>query len=248
MDELLHDAAGAGEMDVATDAEVWAFLDAHTGSSRTDLLDVWVSVFWSKVEVGESRHQRMISVAAGAFAEARAGYFPARLAMDRLEEAFLTAVARDPQPGGRQRRSRTGAVALSEWRGISAWAVAQANAADLGRVHARVKAEVPDGDDLSWIPDEIPGRIADEVLAGPSTQTDTQRTVRLIEDTPFRQTRRDFAGQAGRVTAGGLVTSPQMFFDRQYGVLAMRLAKAVLALGPIATDATRELYWYDGGV
>src|SRR5262249_49502928 len=136
LDELLGDAAPG--MDAATDAEVRAFIKEHTEAARPELLDGWVTTFEAKVAEGESRHQRMLSVAAGAFAEARAGYFPARVAMERLETAFLAAVTRDPLPGSQQRAARGKGMAASEWMGISAWAVAQANDTDIADVRARV--------------------------------------------------------------------------------------------------------------
>lgn len=150
VDELLGEATPG--MDAATDAEVRAFLTEHTGATRPELLDGWVTTFEAKVAAGESRHMRMLSVAAGAFAEARAGYFPARAAMERLEAAFLAAVTREPVPGSQQGRARGGGMAASEWMGISAWAVAQANATDIAAVRERVAEKMPDGDDLSWIP------------------------------------------------------------------------------------------------
>lgn len=165
--ELLHDAGG-GE-DAASDKEVLAFLDTHTGNRRPELLDAWVSIFEQKIAQGESRHQRMISVAAGAMSEARAGYFPARQAMERLEQAFLDAVTKEPVPGSQQGSARGSGMAKSEWMGISAWGVGQADAADLGDIHARVNEKMPDGNDLSWIPNQAPPGVdpdTGEVLDG----------------------------------------------------------------------------------
>lgn len=140
--DLLHDS-NPGQ-DAATDAEVRAFLNDHNDATRPGLLDVWVSLFTTKASEGESRHDRMISVCAGAMAEARAGYYPARAAMERLETAFLDAVTKDGH--GKQGKARGPGMARSEWAGISAWAVAQANAANLDEVHARVTEKVPDTD------------------------------------------------------------------------------------------------------
>lgn len=159
VDELLGDATPG--MDAATDAEVRTFLTEHTDATRPELLDGWVTTFEAKVAEGESRHMRMLSVAAGAFCEARAGYFPARAAMERLEAAFLAAVTRDPLPGSQQRAARGKGMAASEWMGISAWAVAQANDADIADIRARVAEKMPDGDDLSWIPGYTEGGGAD---------------------------------------------------------------------------------------
>lgn len=160
--ELLHDSNPSE--DAASDAEVHAFLNDHNDANRPGLLDVWVSLFTTKAGEGESRHGRMISVCAGAMAEARAGYYPARTAMERLETLFLDAVTKDGH--GKQGKARGIGMARSEWAGISAWAVAQANAANLDEVRARVADKVPDGDDLSWIPSE-PGHDDTEPWAAP---------------------------------------------------------------------------------
>lgn len=156
--ELLHDTTNA--QDAATDIEVRAFLDEHMASHRPALLDAFISTFRAKVEAGESRHDSMVSVCAGAMTEARAGYYPARVAMERLEEAFLEAVSADGH--GHQGKARTSGIARSEWMGISAWGVAQAKAANLDEVHARLAEKVPDGDDLSWINSELPGDDEDD--------------------------------------------------------------------------------------
>lgn len=231
--ELLHDASG-GE-DAASDEDVLAFLDTHIGAARPELLDAWVSTFEQKVAEGESRHQRMVSVAAGAMAEARAGYFPARDAMERLEEAFLAAVTHDPVPGGKQGNPRGSGMARSEWMGLSAWAVAQATTADLDEVHARVTEKMPDGNDLSWIPDETPPGV------DPNTEEILDEQAGGFEDSPVLT-----GPAAGR--RGSLRTSPEMFFSKHDGLLALELAKAVLAMGPLTTDHGGALYQYASGV
>jgi hypothetical protein len=104
-----------------------------------------MSVFLTAVTEGESRHARMVSVATGAMSEARAGLYPARAAAETLEALFADAVT-TPMPG---RAVRTPATARSEWRGILAWAVAQAQVADLQAVRARAAAAVP-ADTLSF--------------------------------------------------------------------------------------------------
>ena len=159
--ELLHDAT-PGE-DAATDEQVQAFREAHTGTERVELLDVWCALYARKVADGESRHDRMLSVLAGACKEARAGYFPATAAVDRLEAAFLAAVAAPPQPGSKQRNARAGSTAAGEWLGILAWAVGQADAADLDEVRARATDKVPS---LSaWLEDRPPEQIGSSPAA-----------------------------------------------------------------------------------
>jgi hypothetical protein len=89
----LPEAAGAA--DAATDAEVEAFLDAHTTGSRPELLDVWWRQFAKDVDEGASRHTSMVSKLAGAMKEAAAGLLDARTAADTLESMFLAAVSRE---------------------------------------------------------------------------------------------------------------------------------------------------------
>jgi len=150
---LLDDAADAA--DAATDTEISAFLDAHTDTTRPELLDVWCSTFTRKVQAGESRHQTAVTVATGAMKEARAGYLDARTAADTVGGLFLDAVGRPPVADGRQGDARNGAAARSEWAGVLAWAVAQAEAADLDTVRARVAEKVP-GRQLSTAVDSSP--------------------------------------------------------------------------------------------
>nr|CAA9311450.1 MAG: DNA primase [uncultured Nocardioidaceae bacterium] len=116
--KLLDDATEAS--DAATDAQVEAFLDKHTDASRHELLEAWCRTYVRKVEAGESRHDRMVSVLTGAMKEARAGYFDARTAAATLAGLFLVAVRRGPLPGGKQGVARTPGQARSEWAGILA--------------------------------------------------------------------------------------------------------------------------------
>jgi hypothetical protein len=140
---LLDDATDA--TDAASDTQVDAFLDTHVDEQRPELLGVLMTVFLNAVAQGESRHTRMVSVATGAMSEARAGLYPARKAAEALETLFLDAVTTEA-PG---KATRTPAVARSEWRGILAWAVAQAQAADLQQVRARAAQQVP-ADNLTF--------------------------------------------------------------------------------------------------
>ena len=79
---------------------------------------------------------------AGAMKEAAAGLLDAKDAADTLEGVFLPAVAQ-PAAGVKQGKPRTGAVARNEWRGLLAWAVAQAKAADPDATRARITEKVP---------------------------------------------------------------------------------------------------------
>jgi hypothetical protein len=137
--DLLPDAADA--QDAATDAQVLAFLAEHTGAARPELVNVWCHLFDKEVHQGGSRHMAMVPKLAGAMKEARAGYFPAQLAADTFEGLFLDAVAQEPK--GKQGAPRSGAIARNEYAGLLSWAVAQALAADLDEVRARVEQKVP---------------------------------------------------------------------------------------------------------
>jgi hypothetical protein len=157
--DLLPDAEDATE--AATDAQVEAFLDAYTWAERPELVAGWVTIFNKKVAAGDSRHERMVKVCAGAMKEARAGYINARQAADGLEAAFVAAVSQEPIPGSQQREARKGGMARGEWAGILAWAVAQAKAADMEEVKARVAKKMPSGGtviDDDWLGD-IPGNV-----------------------------------------------------------------------------------------
>jgi hypothetical protein len=82
--------------------------------------------------------------------EARAGYLSATDALAALKPIFINAVAL----GGSTGKVRTGSAAESEWRGILAWGVGQALAADLKQVRARVEEKMPDN--VEWV-DRIGG-------------------------------------------------------------------------------------------
>ena len=75
--------------------------------------------------------------------EARAGYYPARAAVDALRPMFIEEVAKPPASAD-QNPPRFGKVAQSEFHGILAWAIGQANGADLGDVRERAEQKMPD--------------------------------------------------------------------------------------------------------
>jgi hypothetical protein len=135
--ELLDDTTPAE--DAATDAQVAKFLKTHKGAERPGILAGWVTALQQHFETG-SRHNGAVSVTTGAAKEARAGYFPAQVAFDTLRPMFITTATRPPTGNEHQ---RTEAEAIGEWNSIIAWAVAQANAADLDEVRARVDDKMP---------------------------------------------------------------------------------------------------------
>lgn len=164
--EALPDATNAA--DAATDAQVAAFLAEHTTSARPGLLDIHSAAFANKVAAGESRHHSMTGHLAGAMKEARLGLLDAKLAADTLEVVFLAAVAQTPQ--GKQGSARTGAQARNEWRGLLAWAVAQAFASDPAEVLARVNEKV---DMLGWIKNQAVAGTTAPVATGNESAGET---------------------------------------------------------------------------
>jgi putative DNA primase/helicase len=141
--ELLDDASPAE--DAASDEVVRTFISTHIAASRPAILAGWVSALTNKCAEG-SRHNGGRSVAVGAAKEARAGYFPAQLAFDTLGRIFVAAAMRSPTGGERQRTERE---AAAEWDDLIAWAVGQANAADLDDVRARTAEKMPDN--VEWV-------------------------------------------------------------------------------------------------
>jgi hypothetical protein len=117
---LLPDTAEA--VDAATDAEVAAFLAAHTAAIRPRNLELTLADMEKRIRSGGSRHDTALAKTCLALREAAAGYFPAAEAARRIGEVFTAAACREMPP----RRTRIAAEARSEYAGIVAWAVAQA--------------------------------------------------------------------------------------------------------------------------
>jgi hypothetical protein len=122
--ELLPDAADA--QDAATDAEVAAFLAAHTARWQPHRLDLTVTDLAKRIAAGEARHDTALVKTCLALREAAAGYFPAAEAVRRIGAVFTAAACRDMP--GRETKTRTPDIAASEYAGIAAWAVGQIGA------------------------------------------------------------------------------------------------------------------------
>lgn len=152
--EQLPDAADAN--DAATDREIRAFLEHHTGASRPELFTGVLTQWATALATGESRHQIMLRTAAGAMREAAAGLYSALNAAEHLQRAFIDAMSR--------RRDRTERIlppgqARAEFGGILAWAIAQVPAADLDAVREAVDERLQR--------DDFSGLIAPVSLATP---------------------------------------------------------------------------------
>ncbi len=98
----------------ATDAQVEAFLDRHTGSTDPAMLQGPLTRYADDVAAGGSRHEAALSVTCWAMREAAEGRYSAREAAEKIGQTFGESLAADR---GRSPRS--------EWAGILAWAVAQ---------------------------------------------------------------------------------------------------------------------------
>jgi putative DNA primase/helicase len=136
--ELLDDASPAS--DAANDVQVAAFLAEHTEATRPRIMAGWAKALQTKFETG-SRHTGAVSVTVGALKEARAGYFSAQAVVDILGSLFVAAATRGPTGGEKQRNEKG---ALAEYASIVAWAVSQANAADLDEVRKRTEEKMPE--------------------------------------------------------------------------------------------------------
>ncbi len=124
----LPDAAEA--QDAATDAEVAAFLAAHTASWQPHRLELTVADLEKRINAGDSRHDTAVVKTCLALKEAARGMFSAADAVRRIGEVFTAAAVREVQ--GRKARTRT--EAASEYAGIVAWAVAQATVSPVSPV------------------------------------------------------------------------------------------------------------------
>lgn len=140
LSELLPEAGETAKS--VTDAEVENFLDKHQKANRPELLAVHCASFRKAVAAGESRHDSMTGRLSGAMKEAAAEFIDARLAADTLESLFFEAVTAAPV-SDKQKDARSPAEAKNEWRGLLAWAVAQAKLADPADTRARVSDRVP---------------------------------------------------------------------------------------------------------
>lgn len=107
-----------------TDAELEAFLDAHTGGgcgreNCRHKIDGPVSNYNAKVDDGASRYQTLVAVAPWAFSEAVAGCYPARELVEALRTAYHTRFG--PEDG-----ERLGRIAAELLR-VMKWGAAQAD-------------------------------------------------------------------------------------------------------------------------
>lgn len=113
--DALPDAADSA--DPATDAAVEAFLAEHTEAIRPALLQPVLHKFDADVAAGGARHDALRDCSLWAAREARAGLYSAGAARDALWSRFHAAMLAKPTADR---------FPASEFRGVFAWAVAQA--------------------------------------------------------------------------------------------------------------------------
>jgi replicative DNA helicase len=140
---LLPDATDA--QDAATDAEVAAFIAAHTAHWQPHRLELTVADLEKRIKAGESRHETTLVKTTLALEEAARGFFSAAAAARRIGEVFAAAACWDV-PG---HVTRTAAEAASEYAGIIAWAVAQVTAGNESQAGAGGSGSSPGS---SWEP------------------------------------------------------------------------------------------------
>jgi AAA domain len=238
--ELLDD--GKPGKDAATDAAVAAFLAAHTGESRPELLRGRVAQFGSKAAAGESRHSAMVPIVTGAMEETRAGYYPAATAVAELRAVFVAAVTKPP-------RARTDTQARAEFAGILAWAVAQAQAADLDTVRAGVAERMP-RDDLEGLLPLVHPRLRDTMRETAMTQQNTPTDGNLAEviDLKSRDAVKQAAGRRVHLTRAADVRDDTPTWAWTYnGAGRIQLATLCLFAGRPASGKSTAARWFAAG-
>ena len=169
--DLLDDAADP--VDAASDAEVGAFLDAHTAGRNTAAMDALLRAFDRKAAAGTSRHQAALGVAVSLAEEAAVGAYPARTAFEALRDRFVAAVTHDGH--GQQGPSRTDAEAAAEYAGIARYAVGKAAAADPAATRERLAAKAPAAPAVVLPPHDTPGGADPAAEGGDSATASTYR-------------------------------------------------------------------------
>jgi P4 family phage/plasmid primase-like protien len=126
--------------DTATDAQVAAFLDRHSGGTRTEAITGLANALKAKLERGASCHMSTLGVVTSAMAEAAAGLYPARQAADTIWPIYRGTATTGTSTG----RVLTAAEARHAFNGILAWAVGQATPDKAAAAAARLKDKMPD--------------------------------------------------------------------------------------------------------
>lgn len=115
----------------ATAAEFAAFVTAHDGGERFGPLDRILATIDAELP-RSARHPLFVGWVATAMREARAGFYPAQTALDRLGQRFVAAEGRG------EGKVRNVAEQAREWSGIVSWAVGQAATSDPDETRAHL--------------------------------------------------------------------------------------------------------------
>lgn len=124
-------SGSAEAADAVSDAAVQAFLDEHTEASRPGALAGRVKGLQEYLAAGNGRHTGTLPFLIGAIEEAAAGLYPAQAVVDAMGPLFFASVVDDG--------SRSAPTAWLEFHGLLAFAIGQAEIADLDAVRARVE-------------------------------------------------------------------------------------------------------------
>lgn len=110
---------GKPGLDAASDSTVARFMSAHTRASMPATVGVILEKFRKDQQSGASRHEAATTAAAWIMRDAKAGLLNAADATESLHQAFVEAM-----------QGERGRPVESEWQGIVAWAVGQAEEVD----------------------------------------------------------------------------------------------------------------------
>lgn len=124
--------------DTATDAQVKAFLDANANGTLTEGISGLANTLRAKIDRGASCHMSTLGVVTDAMAEAAAGLYPARDALNAIWPIYRTTVTTGTSTG----RKLTKREAATSYKGIVAWAIGQAEAG-AAKARERVEAKYP---------------------------------------------------------------------------------------------------------
>lgn len=119
--------------DTATDADIEKFFATHTEALKPETLNGLVNALKTKLDSGHSCHMSTLGVLTDAMAEAAAGYYDARTAVNTLYPLYLATVTTGTSTG----RKLTKTEARHSYKGIVAWAIGQAEAG-AGKARERI--------------------------------------------------------------------------------------------------------------
>ncbi|HOW93042.1 MAG TPA: bifunctional DNA primase/polymerase [Mycolicibacterium fallax] len=125
--------------DTATDAQVKAFLDTHTETTKPEALSGLLNALKNKLAQSHSCHMSTLGVLTDAMQEAAAGYYSAREAARQLYGPYLATVTAGTSTG----RILTKREAAQSYKGIVAWAIGQAEP-NAAKARERVAAKYRD--------------------------------------------------------------------------------------------------------